>query len=221
MRRETMRRAGRTAHTEPSRTGRPHMKSRLPKWACAAFGLIVAVGFLPALASAQGRVKSGTATQVPPDGNQSGRGQVTITGTFGCDSDLALNTCFLFLDKILFEAGELVQAEGCLFDEIGDPLAIAAKSGSKAKDAIFEVNHRREPRCKMQVKNRGKGVCEFKLKVDRVVVDTPSDSPVSLETAFELDCAGSSAAFDVSACWRSSINGPGNWRAPRPDTECE
>src|SRR5262244_3288261 len=164
------------------------MTSRSAKWACAAFGLMLAVGVLPTLASAQGTVESGTATQAPPDGDQSGRGQVRITGTFACDSDLALNTCFLFIGKILFEASELVHAERCLFDGVGDPLAISPRSGSKSNDAVYEV--------------------------DRAVIDTPSESPVSLETAFLLDCAGS-AAFDASACWRSSVNGPGNWRAPR------
>jgi len=181
---------------------------------------MLAVGVLPTLASAQGTVESGTATQAPPDGDQSGRGQVRITGTFACDSDLALNTCFLFIGKILFEASELVHAERCLFDEVGDPLAISPRSGSKSNDAVYEVDQSLRPTCRMQIKNRGKGVCEFQLKVDRAVIDTPSESPVSLETAFLLDCAGS-AAFDASACWRSSVNGPGNWRAPRPDSECQ
>src|SRR5262245_53198702 len=116
------------------------MTSHPAKWACATFGLMLAVGFVPTLAGAQGTVKSGTATQAPPDGDQSGRGQVRITGTFACDSDLALNTCFLFIDKILFEASELVHADRCLFDEVGDPLAIPARSGSKSKDAIYEVD---------------------------------------------------------------------------------
>jgi len=199
------------------------MKSRSSKWACAALGLMVAIGFLPALASAQvGTVEAGTATQVgvlpPPPPGPGGKGQVRISGTFPCppSPDLDLSQCDLVIHEILLDPGngELVHADRCIETDI------PARKGSSSKDAVYEVDLAQRPTCRMQIKNRGRNECEFQLKVDRAVIDVPSGDPVLLETAFDLvgsKCTAPVPTFDASASWRNSPFKPfTNWRAVRP-----
>ncbi|MGE0681102.1 MAG: hypothetical protein AB7P69_09430, partial [Candidatus Binatia bacterium] len=188
------------------------MKFRSSKWAYAAFGLILAAGFLPDIASGQ----TGTATQVAglPDGpGEDGDGQVNISGTIllpaACLPAGALNLATCVLTNNLAPAIEILSNPPGVAELVKDAVgglcvgvpsflqpgvALPARRGSKANDAIFESDQRQRPTLRVQVKNRGRGVLEFAsgLKISRACInDTvpPQPAPVvPIRTSFALVC---------------------------------
>lgn len=187
--------------------GRYDMKFCSSKCAYAAFGVILAIGFLPDIASGQGQVKSGTATQV---GGVTGKGQVKINGTVPLSNPSPdLSECTFTLLEILTPPGgaELVDAPAC----IGVPLS--ARRGSKINDAIFESDQRQRPTCRVQIKDRGRGELEFALKVDRVSISGAGGA--FLGTAFQLDCdSGVVIPFAAVPTWRITGSAGGNHGGP-------
>lgn len=177
------------------------MGFRSSKWPSAALGLVLAVGVLPGLAAGEGKLSSGTATQVgfpgcpgpPPEFIVANGGQVRISGTTPLlFPDVDLRTCVLTVKKILFRdvgAVELVKEAGC-----GGPpsflgVPLPPKRGGKPNEVIFESDQRHRPTLRLQVKNRGRGELEFAsgLKIDRACI-FPDGGDELLRTEFSLVC---------------------------------
>lgn len=200
------------------------MKLFSSKWASAVFGLILAVGFLPDIASGQARITSGTATHVggvPVDGE--GDGQVNISGTIPLPSGVSpdLTKCTLTITHILSNGGvELVKDDPSVGACVGEPpwfnVPLEPRRGSKKNDAIFESDQRGRSTLRLQIKNRGRGELEFSsgLKISRACINAgpfdtnacDADPPqvFPLGTSFALTCPEGIIPFNNAPFWRTT-----------------